>query len=77
MKKYINDENVRLGRDSKRSDVDLKFVDIATEILRADSTQSNQELRRWAKDTLNSHSKVHMNAAAAEEAVAAALTGEQ
>jgi hypothetical protein len=76
MKKYINDENVRLGRYSKESDANLKLVDIATELLRSDSTQSNLELRRWAVDIVNSHSNVKMTKAATAEAIAAAITGE-
>ncbi len=76
MKKYVNDSNVQLGRYSKQSDVDLKLVDIATELLRSDSTQANQELRHWAVDIVNSHSNVQMSKAATAEAIAGPITGE-
>jgi hypothetical protein len=76
IKKYINDENVRLGRFSKESDVDLKLVEVATEILKSESTQSNQSLRAWAVDIVNSHSTVQMGKAATAEAIAGPIVGE-
>jgi hypothetical protein len=76
LKRYINDENVRLGRYSQQSNVDLKLVEVATELLKSESTQSNQELRHWAVDIVNSHSNVQMTKAAAAEAIAGPIVGE-
>ena len=74
MKKYVNDENVRLGRFAKESDVDLKLVEVATDILKA--PQPNDALRGWAVQILSIHSKVKINEAATKEAKAGPIVGE-
>ena len=64
---FIND-------NINRSELSLKYINIATEILKLNNQRDNQALRKWAVEIVNEYAKVKMKDDAQVEAVAVGIT---
>lgn len=56
-----------VNQSLKKSDVNLRMVEVAVDVLKAEPTEKNQSLRDWAVKVIDSHADVKFSQAAREE----------
>jgi len=67
LKRYMSDENFKLGRDTKRDEVQSRFVELSLDILKASPSADNQGLRQWATTVVDTYSGVKLSPQARKE----------